>query len=184
MCITLCTGLWANAQQNKISSELVRLHVLAQSDSPDDQAVKLEVRDAILVYLTPKIEDASSVTEADEIIRANLSAIESLSTKIAVAEGKPYTASASLQRESYARRDYDTFSLPSGDYLSLKISLGTAKGENWWCVVFPPLCLNSVESEEAFEELPEDSAEIIRTVDGEYSLRFRIIELFERLKGL
>ena len=93
-----------------------------------------------------------------------------------------YPATAKLCVESYPTRNYDGFSLPAGGYLSLQIILGEGKGHNWWCVVFPPLCMSSAEDESAFSGLSGDSAGIIRKSDGSYRLKFRIVEFYENLK--
>lgn len=182
LCVSLCTGLWAHAQQQELSSQLVRLHIIAESDSDEDQALKLKVRDRILEFLTPSLEEAESVADAKSIITQNLDNLCKTAEGTMSDEGHTPAAKASLSVESYPTRMYDGFSLPAGDYLSLRIILGEGKGHNWWCVVFPPLCTTAVEDCEMFSELSDEASELIVAEDSEYRLRFRIIELFELLR--
>jgi stage II sporulation protein R len=183
LCVTLCAGLWAQAAQNRLEGELVRLHVVAESDSAEDQAVKLKVRDAVISHLTPMLEGAKNAAEAGAIIESELTALRLIAKGVTAFEDKSCDIKATLATESLPRRDYDTFSLPAGDYVSLRISLGDGGGKNWWCVVFPPLCVNSVEAENAFGGLSEGSAEIIAAEDGGgYTLKFHILEIFERIR--
>jgi stage II sporulation protein R len=182
LCISLCTGLWAHAQQQKLSSQLVRLHIIAESDSDEDQALKLKVRDSVLELLTPALEEAEGVADAQTIIEQRLDELCEVAKKAMSEGGHVPKAEASLSVESYPTRMYDGFALPAGDYLSLRIILGEGKGHNWWCVVFPPLCMTAVEDSETFTGLSEDASELIVAEEGEYRLRFRVIELFELLR--
>lgn len=182
LCISLCTGLWAHAQQQKLSSQLVRLHIIAESDSNEDQALKLKVRDRVLELLTPALEEAEGVADAQTIIEQRLDELREVAKKAMSEGGHIPKAEASLSVESYPTRMYDGFALPAGDYLSLRIILGEGKGHNWWCVVFPPLCMTAVEDSETFTGLSEDASELIVAEEGEYRLRFRVIELFELLR--
>ncbi|MDR0951397.1 MAG: stage II sporulation protein R [Oscillospiraceae bacterium] len=182
LCFTLLSGLWAQASSERLSGELVRLHIVANSDSETDQALKLVIRDEILAYLEPKLENAKTPKDAYDIISAELSALSDLAAETAAAHSAPCSVTASLRTEPFPTRDYGSFSLPAGDYISLRLVLGQGQGRNWWCVVFPPLCLTSAEADEAFSELSDGSEKLIRTQDGDYTLRFHIVELFERLK--
>lgn len=182
LCITFCTGLFAKAEQSKLSGELIRLHVIANSDSGSDQAVKLRVRDSILEVLTPMLDDADNVEEAESIIKSALPQLCRVAETNLQRNGKYYSAKAEICRETYPTRSYDGFALPAGDYISLKIILGAGSGHNWWCVVFPPLCMASVEDKDTFSGLSEESEKLI-TVDGsEYRVKFRIVELYEEIK--
>lgn len=183
LCITLCSGLWAQGASQKLSSELVRLHVVAESDSESDQAVKLKVRDAVIEFLEPKLTQASGADEAKLIIEEELPALRAVVRETLSSEGRDCAFTVKLDNESFPMREYDGFALPAGDYASLRIILGAGDGKNWWCVVFPPLCVNSVSAENAFGELSEDSSELITTDDnGGYTLKFHIVEFFQRLR--
>ena len=173
LCITLLCSSWAAAASERVSGSLVRLHVIADSDSAEEQAIKLHVRDAVLAYLEPKLEDAPSSAAAQEIISGELDGIASAAES--AAEGR--AVSVSLGEEYYPTRDYGTFALPAGRYESLRVTLGSGQGHNWWCVVFPPLCLSAAEAEDAFSELDEGTRSVIAESDG-VQFRFKLLELW------
>ena len=181
LCAALCTGLWAQTQQRRLSSELIRLHVVASSDSEADQEAKLRVRDAVLAELSPKLAGISDPSEAESVIRDELPAIQRAARQSLQQSGKFYPATAALRWERYPKRDYDGFSLPAGSYVSLRVTLGAGQGHNWWCVVFPPLCMTAAEDEAAFSALPEADQRLIRVDDG-YTVCFRVVELYGRLR--
>ena len=180
LCVALCLGTWASAASGRVSAQLVRLHVIAHSDAPEEQSVKLTVRDNVLEYLEPKLESAGSAVEAREIIYENLDGIKRAAEN--VSEGRP--VSVELGEEYYPTRDYDGFSLPAGKYQSLRVTLGSGEGHNWWCVVFPPLCLTAAETEAAFEELDDGTRAIISDDGGGVVFKFRILELWGELMEL
>ena len=120
LCVTLCLGTWAQARQESISGSLVRLHVLAVSDDSNEQRIKLNVRDSVLSYISPKLEDAESPDEAKRIISSELDGIKSAAET--AAEGRP--VKVTLTQEYYPTRDYGSFSLPAGRYESLRAILG------------------------------------------------------------
>lgn len=173
LCIALLCSSWAAAASERVSGSLVRLHVIADSDSAEEQAIKLRVRDAVLAYLEPKLEDASTSAAAQEIISGELDGIASAAES--AAEGR--AVSVSLGEEYYPTRDYGTFALPAGRYESLRVTLGSGQGHNWWCVVFPPLCLSAAEAEDAFSELDEGTRSVIAESDG-VQFRFKLLELW------
>lgn len=182
LCVTLFTGLYAKAAQNQLSGELVRLHVIANSDSDSDQNAKLKVRDCILNILTPELKDVKSLDEAKAVIDKAIPELNESAAQSLKESGKYYPASAKLCVESYPTRNYSGFSLPAGDYVSLQIVLGAGAGHNWWCVVFPPLCMATVEDKDAFSGLPKDSEKLITSDGNGYKLKFRIIELYGEIK--
>lgn len=179
LCFALLCSSWAAAASERVSDSLVRLHVIADSDETVEQEIKLRVRDAVLNYLEPKLEDAPSSAAARDIISDELEGIE-LAAESA-AEGRE--VSVSLGEEYYPTRDYGTFSLPAGKYESLRVTLGSGQGHNWWCVVFPPLCLSAAEAEEAFSELDEGTRSVIAESDG-VQFRFKLLELWGELMHL
>ena len=135
VCLTLVVGAWAGARQEGLSDSLVRLHVIAASDSAADQAEKLRVRDAVLSYLAPKLEAAESISDARAILRAEQAGIRKAARSVT-----RQNVTVTFTREHYPTRDYGSFALPAGTYPSLRVILGSGQGHNWWCVVFPPLC--------------------------------------------
>ena len=151
-----------------IYESTVRLHILAPSDSSEDQALKLAVRDEILKRYSYALE-ASDAADAEEKIRAALPDIRALAADIAADAG--YTATAEIVREWYDTRTYGDTTLPCGTYTSLRITLGTGEGQNWWCVMYPPLCLDI-----ATEDARADSTADIVSPSG-YRVRFKLLEV-------
>ena len=177
LCFALLTGLWAQGTQARLAGRLVRLHVIAASDSAADQAEKLAVRDAVLRCLTPKLRQAEDAAEARKIIRS----AETLILRAAkTATTQPVRVD--FGTEHYPTRDYGAFALPAGDYDSLRITLGAGEGKNWWCVIFPPLCTQEALSPDAAETLSRQDRALITRADGEYEIRFRILELWDMVR--
>lgn len=179
LCISLLTGVWAQARQQSISAGLVRLHVIAASDEQTEQDLKLRVRDAVLEYLEPKLRGVESAHDAREIIGAELKGIGQAAA--AVSEGRSVTVS--LGEESYPTREYAAFTLPAGRYESLRVILGEGQGHNWWCVVFPPLCLSAAECEQVQQVMSQEDYALI-TGEDSYEIRFRLVELWGELINL
>lgn len=177
LCIACLAGLWAQGKHTEISDQMIRLHVLAVSDSDEEQAVKLQVRDAVLEYLQPKLEGTDDKTDAAQCLSEALDGVETAART--AAEGRE--VSVTLSEEYYPTREYDGFSLPAGEYTSLRVVLGEGEGRNWWCVVYPPLCITAAEaSQQAMETLNSDTAQIITESDG-YVIKFRLLELWGEL---
>ena len=179
LCVSLCVGTWAQGRQRDISSSLVRLHVIAASDETAEQELKLRVRDNVLEYLTPVLDKAESPEEAQRIINGELTSIKAAAE--ACAGGR--SVSVTLGQEYYPTREYEGFTLPAGQYQSLRVILGEGKGHNWWCVVFPPLCVSAAEQNRALDAMSEPERALITEADG-YELRFRIVELWGELMEL
>jgi len=177
LCITFCTGMWAQDKQDDLAGSLVRLHVIANSDSEADQTAKLAVRDKVLALLSPALESAETQDEAVDIINSYLPQLQALA-----GDGGTVTLSA----ETYPTRTYDDFSLPAGDYLSLRVVLGAGEGHNWWCVVFPPLCTEALAepSQETWGLVDEDDVALVTQKDEGYVIKFKIVELWGELKAL
>mgnify|MGYP004676940199 CR=1 FL=1 len=179
LCVSLCVGTWAQGRQRDISSSLVRLHVIAASDETAEQELKLRVRDNVLEYLTPVLDKAENPEEAQRIINGELTSIKAAAE--ACAGGR--SVSVTLGQEYYPTREYEGFTLPAGQYQSLRVILGEGKGHNWWCVVFPPLCVSAAEQNKALDAMSEPERGLITEADG-YELRFRIVELWGELMEL
>lgn len=174
--LTTLAALWAQGRQNSLSGKLVRFHVLAVSDDEYEQQLKLRVRDAVLEYISPKLEAVESSAQAREILASELDNIRS--TAQAVAEGRDVTVT--LTREDYPTKSYEGFTLPAGEYESLRVILGEGRGHNWWCIVFPPVCLSAAQAETVEEQLGEEDFRLISEEEG-YELRFRTLELWGEL---
>ena len=177
VCLTLVVGAWAGARQEGLSDSLVRLHVIADSDSAADQAEKLRVRDAVLSYLAPKLEAAESISDARAILRAEQAGIRKAARSVT-----RQNVTVTFTREHYPTRDYGSFALPAGTYPSLRVILGSGQGHNWWCVVFPPLCTAEALENAAVEALSDDDVRLI-TADGtDVVIKFRVLEWYDALK--
>lgn len=174
LCLALLVGVWAQGRQTALSGKLLRLHVVAASDSPEDQAEKLRVRDAVLACLEPRLKTAASAKEAAEIIQLSQEVCKKAAE--AITDQK---VTVTLQREHFPTRVYETFSLPAGEYLSLRVTLGAGEGHNWWCVLFPPLCTEAVTSNRAVETLSRDDIQLITENGSGYILRFRVLEWWD-----
>ncbi len=164
-------------QQERLADKLTRLHVVANSDSEADQALKLQVRDAVLAEIRPE----DSVTDEGLLLRLKAAAEK------AVAEAGADQAVTVYRTEMYFdTRVYDTFSLPAGNYDAVRVELGAAAGRNWWCVLFPPLCAGACQ--EDLKEigdragLTKDEVSYISGDGAEYVIRFKIVEWWGQLK--
>ncbi len=134
-------GVLPSGEELEIYDSVIRLHILADSDEPEAQALKLRVRDGILESVSGIVEGSSDVTEARVRLESALPELEDGANRLLALENSPLTARVTLTRESYPTRDYRGVSLPAGEYTSLRILLGSGEGANWWCVLFPRLCV-------------------------------------------
>ena len=187
--VLLFIGLFPVHGEEEIYDTVVRLHVLANSDSEEDQALKLKVRDAVLEVTSPLLSACGSQAEARETLLAHEQEILTAAEQVIAAEGYGYSVSLLLDLEDYPARDYDSFCFPAGEYLSLRVLIGDAEGQNWWCCLFPPLCLGSAtaSTETAEEEfisvgLTPSQYKIITESDKPvYKVRFKILEVVQKL---
>ena len=179
--VSVCAAL--QAQQQRMSEKIIRLHVVANSDSAADQAVKLHVRDAVLAAARQALQGTDDPQQA---IAQALPQLEAAANAALAAQGSRDTASVSFRRELFPTREYDTFSLPSGVYQSLRVTIGAGGGHNWWCVIFPSLCVPA--TADGFVQAAEAGgftrAEIglMTQADEGYVLKFRSLELLQALK--
>lgn len=150
----------ARSLQEGIASEVVRFHVIANSDSEVDQELKLIIKDKITKELEPLLENVNSVEEARIILSDNLTSMELLSNELISVNGFEYSAKASLEYDYFPLKVYGDIALPPGKYESVRIELGNAKGQNWWCLMFPPLCF--VDS--TYSVVPDSSKEQLQDV--------------------
>lgn len=167
---------------------VIRLHVLANSDSEQDQALKLEVRDAILEDSEGLLDGVTTREEAAERIRAAIPRMEAVAKARLGELGCEADVCVTLDREDYPRRVYEDLALPAGEYLSLRVQIGEAAGQNWWCVLFPPMCLSAASAERESACLAAGLTEgqyrmITDTKGAQYKLRFKVVEVAEQLFG-
>ncbi len=182
----LLTGALSLGEQTALSEKVVRLHVLANSDSQEDQALKLRVRDRVLAETETLLESSTDRNEAERRLTAALPELERLAAEEITESGYDYTVSVRLEETAFPTRTYDGFTLPAGEYLALRVLIGAAEGQNWWCVVFPPLC--AAASEDVAETalaagLSEGQVGLITEENQGYELRLKSVELWEKLKA-
>lgn len=166
---------------------VIRLHVVANSDSEADQALKLQVRDAVLEALEKELADCTNTTQAKEVLMNSLSAVQNAAQQVISAAGLDDGVTVSLTQEEFDIRKYDTFTLPSGVYESLRIVIGEGQGQNWWCVVFPRLCVPAVTQE--LEDTAagagfSDTLTGAVSNDEGYEIRFFLLDCLGKLQNL
>lgn len=169
------------AECNEISNEVFRIHILANSDSQADQNLKLKVRDEILAYSEELFNSANSKEEAEKIVQENLAEIIAVAQKKVYDEGYDYKVNAEITNMYFTTRYYEQFTMPSGMYDALRVTIGEGEGQNWWCVMYPSICLSaSIESDEkAKESFTDNQYDIVSS--GEYQYRFKVVEIFEKI---
>ena len=185
--LSVLLGLLPIHGESAIYDNVLRLHVIANSDNEEDQALKLKVRDAVLEKSAELLVDCKSRDEARAVIESNLAVLEEEAQNTVLTLGYSYEVCAELGNEEYPTKNYESCCFPSGEYLSLKIRIGESAGQNWWCVLFPPMCLSAAsEGTDAFAQvgLSDEQYNIItQTEKPKYKVRFKILEAFERTVG-
>ena len=172
--------------QPSIASKILRFHVLANSDSIEDQSVKEEVRDAVGLYLQPLLKDAESLEETKNIVDKNIQQIIGVAENTLAEKGYDYTVSAHITRTDFPEKTYGAYTFPRGEYEALQIIIGEGEGKNWWCVLYPNMCFRG----SVFEVVEKEAGEALREVlspweyadvfdSGKVQLRFKLLEFFE-----
>lgn len=173
--------------RQQLNEGLIRFHVVANSDSEEDQAIKLQVRDAVLASLQSELENLGNVDMAKQYLQENLPKIQTIANETLNAVGFDGEAVVTLCKETFETRYYDTFTLPAGVYESLRITIGEGAGKNWWCVSFPTLCIPA--TTEGFEDAAVGagfSETLTNTLIGEdgYEVRFYLLDVMGRLENI
>jgi stage II sporulation protein R len=183
----LLLGLWLERQQTEIADSVLRLHVLANSDGEADQALKLQVRDRVLAEAEQILGEETSVEDAAAKLEENLDRLAAAGAEVVAREGYDYPVRASLEETWFPTKEYGDFSLPAGRYQALRVVIGEGAGQNWWCVVFPPLCLGSVSESTrdiALRAGMDEQQVALLTGESEgYVVKFKALELWEQLKA-
>lgn len=185
--VIFTSKIYADNLQKGISEKVIRFHVLANSDSANDQMLKLMVRDAVLERFEKELKISGDVSQTREILNNNLLEIKAVADGVIKQQGYNYSTKVYLASENFPTRKYGDITLPSGDYETLRIDIGGGEGHNWWCVMFPPLCYVDVSSDtvpieekmkikeqfgkEEFEAVTEDSYKV--------NYKFKIAEIWE-----
>ena len=187
LCLLLM-GLLPVHGEEEIYDKVVRLHVLANSDSEEDQAVKLAVRDAILEVTVPLLQNCETKEEAILLLEENQALLSQTAQAVLCEQGFDDTVSIEMGLEKYPTRTYDSLCFPAGEYISMRVSLGEGEGQNWWCCLFPPLCLDAAT---VGKEVAEDACISVGFTPTQYKIitesdkpvyraRFKILELLGR----
>ena len=190
ICLMAAILFWCGsvvADRQTLRRELVRLHVVAASDSPEDQALKLRVKDAVVESLRSEMENLADAQQAKAYLQTQLPRICTLANYVLQEAGSADVAQVSLAVEEFGTRVYDTFTLPAGVYDALRITIGPGEGKNWWCVVFPTLCVSA--TAEGFEEAAQCggfSSSLTNALEGTegYELRFFLLDMLGRGENL
>jgi len=169
-----------SAQCQNVSKEVFRLHILANSDEEYDQTLKLKVRDRVLEYTEQMYKNADSITSAEELTSSNLQKIADVAQAEVVKNGYDYPVKAEICNTYFNTRYYDNVTMPSGNYDALRIIIGEGKGNNWWCVMYPSLCVGaSTNYRELEDRVTEDEYKLMTENKCEY--KFKIVEYFEKI---
>ncbi len=171
-----------NAHCNTIRGSVLRLHILANSDSEADQQLKLKVRDRLLVVTDRLFKECNGLSEAETAAKENLSLLKSEASKIIKSEGYNYSVDVSVKQTDFNTREYDGFTLPAGTYDAIRVVIGKGEGHNWWCVMFPPVCVPSASNSEIGDALNDGDTEIVEN-KTRYKCRFKVVEWYEDVKN-
>lgn len=177
----LCSFFPFAAACGQLPRDVVRLHVVANSNGAEDQAVKLLVRDAVLEEAARWYQGAGSMEEASSRLCTHLQSIAGAARQVLGEQGMGYSATAQMTEMYFPTRDYGDFRLPAGRYRTLRVTLGEGAGKNWWCVVFPSLCLPAATQEEALLTLPEGERQVVEGGQG-VQVKLKAVELWESLR--
>ena len=180
ICAIILSQVNFNILCDDLRENVLRLHIIANSDSKADQDLKLKIRDAILSEAGNVFVNAKNLEGAEEKIKQNLKKFEEIAKRVIKENGFNYTATASIGERFFETRHYENFSLPAGIYRSLIIDLGEGKGKNWWCVIYPTVCVPAA-SGNLRDAVNENSAQIAEQSER-YVIRFKIVEIYEKIK--
>ncbi len=176
--------------------QLIRFHVLANSDTAEDQALKRQVRDAIVQAMAPEFRQAQTLGEAKELAKSNLGWIEQIAAEQVNHSGKPYPVKAMFGTFQFPTKTYGKFTLPAGDYEAVRVVIGKGEGSNWWCVLFPPLCfidlthslaanpallVNNPQDGDGSLQVGKGSRAKQTLEQGKIEIRFKSLELWDKL---
>ena len=181
---------YANNISNDLANSVFRLHVIANSNSSEDQDLKYLVRDALISYMNKLCTNVSSKEEAIYIANSHIDNFYNIARETIIKNGYNHNVKISIGNFSFPTKSYGDITLPAGFYDALKVEIGEAKGQNWWCVMFPSLCFvdvsNGIVPEESKQDLQssllEEEYNLISSETVEYKIKFKIVEFFENSK--
>ena len=181
----ICSVFWSFADFDASCEELrhnvLRLHIVANSDSEADQTLKLKIRDAVLKESDTLFQNSTDLQSAINEAQKNLEIYEKIANEVIAETGKTYTATAKIGKAFFDTRVYEDFTLPSGEYKSLIINIGEAKGKNWWCVIFPSVCVPTDKTASLGDSVGKKGTHIAENSEN-YIIRFKTVEIYEKIK--
>ncbi|MEY8414740.1 stage II sporulation protein R [Tissierella praeacuta] len=166
--------------KKSFEDEIIRFHIRANSDKEEDQALKLKIRDEILKEMKEKFKYTKTLEESREVIRANMKEMKDITERVIQKEGKDYDVAITLDQDNFPTRKYGNLVLPSGEYETLLITLGEGKGQNWWCIMFPPLCFVDITHSVAYNVEKELDTKI---EEPQLKLKWKTAELIKKQKN-
>lgn len=186
--IAVVAGSWLGQEQEELADCVIRFHVIANSDSEADQALKLAVRDRVLEQAEGLYPQNATLSQAQAALEGHLGALAAAGRAVVEEKGYDYPVTAQLEESWFPTKEYEGFALPAGKYTALRVTIGEGRGQNWWCVAFPPLCLGAASEtvEQAAQAglfTPEQAALVTGGGEG-YVLKFKAMELLGELRGL
>ena len=186
--VALAGGSWLAREQRELADSVIRFHVIANSDSEEDQSLKLAVRDGVLAAAQEFYPQDGTLEQARAALEAHLDDLAQAGQAVVEERGYRYPVTAQLTRCWFPTKEYEGFALPAGNYQALRIVIGEGEGRNWWCVAFPPLCLGA--ASESVEEAAQagyftsDQVALVTEENEGYVLKFKSLELLGQLQGL
>lgn len=186
-CILLSTTIQTRCLQQSMAQKVLRFHVLANSDSTEDQELKRKVRDRVGTVMADKLKDAKTLDESTQVVEQNLCVIEDCAAAVIEDEGYHYPVSATLENCAFPEKTYGAYTFPGGEYEALRVVIGSGEGHNWWCVMYPNLCFAN-----SMYEVDEASGEKLREVldpteyaavleNGNFKIRFKMLGFLNRV---
>ena len=185
MAVFLISGAVSLQNRDQLADKVVRLHILANSDSEEDQALKLRVRDRVLERATELLEQTGDRREAADVLQSHLPELERIGAEELSDCGYEYDVTAEVANTMFPTKEYDGFTLPAGEYLALRIIIGEGNGHNWWCVVFPPLCTTAaadVPASALAAGFDEEEVALVTEENEGYVLKFKAMEWWEAIR--
>lgn len=182
ICALLLSVSHFNAACDDLRQNVLRLHIIANSDSDADQNLKLKIRDEILKETGDLFLNCNDLENAEKTVKENLNLFSDIANRVIEENGFDYTATASLGKSDFSTRYYDDFTLPAGEYNSLIITLGEGSGKNWWCVVYPTVCISAATKGDLKDTVKAESAQIAKG-GKRYVMRFKTVEIYEKIKN-
>lgn len=182
ICALLLSVSHFSAACDDLRQNVLRLHIIANSDSDADQSLKLKIRDEILKETGDLFLNCNDLENAEKTVKENLNSFSDIANRVIEKNGFNYTATASFGKSDFSTRYYDDFTLPAGEYNSLIITLGEGEGKNWWCVVYPTVCISAATKGDLKDTVRAESAQIAKG-GKRYVMRFKTVEIYEKIKN-